>query len=185
MKNRCTNENATNYAIYGGRGITVCRRWLDFEKFWLDMGPTWAKDMSLDRIDPNGNYEPGNVRWATDAQQGLNRRNHVMIATPDGQLPLAEAARRSGVGYQTISARMRYGWKPEELLLPVTKDNSRRQDNVIIPTPNGPMNASDAARRFGFRPATIFTRLRLGWPAEDLLKPIAKVRNRNSKGVFT
>lgn len=73
MKSRCLNPNATGYKNYGGRGITVCARWLDFQNFYADMGPR-PEGTSLDRIDVNGNYEPGNVRWSTDTAQVRNRR---------------------------------------------------------------------------------------------------------------
>lgn len=73
MLNRCTNPNATRWNYYGGRGITVCVRWRDFENFLKDMG-TRPEGHTLDRIDPNGNYEPGNCRWATWHDQRVNRR---------------------------------------------------------------------------------------------------------------
>lgn len=74
MLTRCFNANTDSYRHYGGRGITVCDRWREsFENFLADMGPRSA-GMSLDRIDVNGNYEPGNCRWATDSEQRLNKR---------------------------------------------------------------------------------------------------------------
>ena len=74
MKSRCLNPNRPNYADYGGRGIAVCDRWLEsFENFLADMGPRPA-GMSLDRIDVNGNYEPGNCRWLDATTQQYNKR---------------------------------------------------------------------------------------------------------------
>lgn len=73
MKQRCLNPNNAGYSDYGGRGITVCERWMEFENFYADMGPRPGK-RSLDRENNNGNYEPTNCRWATPKQQVDNRR---------------------------------------------------------------------------------------------------------------
>ena len=75
MKKRCTKPNNSRYGSYGGRGITVCKRWMDsFQAFLADMGLKPSPDLSIDRIDNDGNYEPGNCRWATKEEQSSNKR---------------------------------------------------------------------------------------------------------------
>lgn len=78
MKDRCTNQNHKSYNNYGGRGIKVCERWMDFRNFLKDMGER-PEGMSIDRIDVNGDYEPGNCRWATAKQQSSNKRNSTSL----------------------------------------------------------------------------------------------------------
>lgn len=87
MKRRCFNPTHKSYANYGGRGITVCDRWLQFENFLADMGES-PPDLSIDRINNNGNYEPKNCRWATRSEQQRNKRNTRRLSTPEGDREL-------------------------------------------------------------------------------------------------
>lgn len=75
MKSRCADPRNASYPAYGGRGISVCERWLDFEAFLADMGERPSLDHSIDRIDADGNYEPGNCRWLTRAEQNARRKD--------------------------------------------------------------------------------------------------------------
>ena len=79
MKSRCYSSNRLDFKHYGGRGITVCNEWLDFETFARDMGDPPSDLHSLDRIDSNGNYELSNCRWATQSEQIANRRPHRVV----------------------------------------------------------------------------------------------------------
>lgn len=101
MIRRCTNHNAPYFKNYGGRGISVCDRWRNsFDDFIADMGYPPAEGMSLDRINNDGNYEPGNVRWATSMEQNRNSRSGMrdLSGRVFGRLTVQEYAysRRNG-----------------------------------------------------------------------------------------
>lgn len=93
MVQRCTNPNNDGYGDYGGRGIKVCDRWLNFEDFYADMGDRPSLKYSLDRIDNNGNYEPSNCRWATQTDQSRNQR--LRIDNTSGHKGIRWESRRS------------------------------------------------------------------------------------------
>jgi hypothetical protein len=111
-KARCSNSNRHNWRRYGGRGIRVCDEWInDFAAFYAFMGPRPSPEHSLDRYpDNDGNYEPGNVRWATAAEQARNKStNHVLIID-DQRLCLTEASEKFGRHRRSISRRLDKGW---------------------------------------------------------------------------
>lgn len=116
MKHRCYNPANKDFSIYGGRGIIVCDEWRnDFTAFVKHIGERPSPLHSLDRIDSNGNYEPGNVKWSLPVQQSRNRR-YVHRATVNGEtLTISEWAERIGVKRSAIYARIvNYGYTPEE-----------------------------------------------------------------------
>jgi hypothetical protein len=113
MINRCHNPNAHNYKHYGGRGICVAECWRGpsgFESFFAHVGPRPSPKHSIDRIDNNGNYEPGNVRWATQREQNNNSGRTCRIRILDEELPLTRWAERMGVAPALIRVRLRRGW---------------------------------------------------------------------------
>ena len=121
MLQRCHNKKNSNYPYYGGRGITVCASWSDFTVFLSDMGEC-PDGLSIDRIDNQRGYEPGNCRWVTPRVQGNNRRDNIH-ATFNGQtLTMAEWARVAGLRKETFLNRIKRGWDIERALTePVSK----------------------------------------------------------------
>lgn len=119
MLARCCNPNNKCYGIYGGRGIKVCDRWLhSFKEFFADMGDR-PEGCSLDRINPDGNHEPGNVRWATSVVQQRNKRTSITVQVNGESVLLADLAENLGVQSQTLRARMLRGWSDDQLSRPV------------------------------------------------------------------
>lgn len=116
MVQRCTNPNRHDFASYGGRGITVCEKWRDsFEAFFADMGEK-PVGTSLDRINNNLGYQPGNCRWATKDQQMQNTRATRLITFNGQTMGLNAWAKHVGIGRQSLSDRLRRGWPLEKAL---------------------------------------------------------------------
>ena len=119
MLERCSNRNLKDWPRYGGRGIQVCARWKRFENFLLDMGERPA-GKTLDRFpDNDGNYEPGNCRWATPTEQANHRRPKrcVLFLTARGKTqPIQAWADEVGVRYLLIYQRVQLGWAPERAI---------------------------------------------------------------------
>lgn len=124
MKKRCLNQTDESFKDYGARGIKICSRWIDsFENFLADMGSRPSKTHSLDRIDNNGNYEPGNCKWSTDVQQIRNRRCTQRLECNGENYTIAEWSEKSGLDYDTIKCRIKSGWNPIDA---VTKPSRNR-----------------------------------------------------------
>jgi len=115
MIDRCTNTKGKDWANYGGRGITVCERWRSFENFFVDMGLRPSPKHSVDRIDNDGPYAPGNCRWATPKVQCGNSRQNVLYAYAGRTKPLCDWADESGINRITFYWRFKQGWRGHRL----------------------------------------------------------------------
>lgn len=118
VKERTTNPKNPAYKWYGGRGVSMCTEWQDFSTFqkWADCNG-YGPQLSLDRINNNGNYEPNNCRWATPIQQSNNTRKNNLLTYNGETHTVSEWARLTGIGRSTISNRInRDGWSTAKAL---------------------------------------------------------------------
>ena len=122
---RCTSPSHKQYRDYGGRGITVCDRWLTFDNFYFDMGPRPSKAYSIDRVDNDGPYSPENCRWATDVTQSNNRRNNRILAINGQTKTMAQWGKLRGLGSSVICKRIERGWPIDESILQPVKKKAK------------------------------------------------------------
>jgi hypothetical protein len=132
---RCTNPNNKKYHLYGGRGITVCDRWREsFTAFLEDMGERPSKKHSLDRYpDQNGNYEPGNCRWATIREQNRNKSSNRLVTFQGETLTIAEWAERKGMIWETLDGRLKKWTVEKALTTPVRPTNCQGKTRAKRP----------------------------------------------------
>lgn len=130
MKARCYNTNRSDYHQYGGRGITVCDRWLNsYVNFLEDMGPR-PKGLSLDRIDNNKGYSKDNCRWATPTEQNNNKRSNILLSFKGKTQSISAWAKDLGFNPEVIRKRIRIrGWDVERALTTPLKSNIERNEN--------------------------------------------------------
>lgn len=129
MKTRCFNVRDHAYLRYGGRGISICDEWLDYATFhsWA-LTHGYSEHLSIDRIDNDGNYEPGNCRWVNRKVQANNRRhpsrsprNRILVLHGESKT-LAEWSRTVGINYSALSRRLKRGWSTEKALTTPLKE---------------------------------------------------------------
>lgn len=126
MISRCTTKTARWSRYYWDKGICVCSRWLVFANFVADMGLR-PVNTSIDRIDPNGNYEPTNCRWATRQEQGRNRANNRILTSCGVSRCVTEWSEILGVMSATLTRRKDYGWSDERTLTEPVRAHRRKK----------------------------------------------------------
>ena len=129
MKCRCYNKNHPTYVRYGARGITICDQWRhSFKKFEADIGPRPSRKHTIDRIDNNGNYEPGNCRWSTRYENTRNRSCTRLIEFDGKEMTISEWARHLGIRVHSLFNRFQRGWTIERALTqPLQKKNKAKK----------------------------------------------------------
>ena len=158
MKRRCYTPSDRAFNRYGGRGIKVCDRWLEsYDNFLSDMGLPPTKDHQIDRVDNDGNYEPGNCRWVSRTENARNKSSNRNITAFGETKTLAEWSSEIGVKRETIARRLNSGSSPEEAL----SSNIRRPGKVrIVICPHGSFETiSDCARALGMSISGVHNRV--------------------------
>jgi len=117
MKDRCKNPSHLSWKYYGGKGVTIAERWMDFQNFLEDMGDKPSPDHTIDRIDLKGNYTPENCRWATLEEQGNNKSNNRYITVGCCTLTTAQWTKERGFLKPTIHTRLARGWSERDAVM--------------------------------------------------------------------
>lgn len=173
IKQRCLNPEAPSWADYGGRGITVCERWLEFPNFLADMGVRPSPKHSIDRFpDNDGNYQPGNCRWATWQEQARNRRTTRLVEFRGESKPLKDWCELLGLDYETTIQRIvrqqwsiqdaltlgtgtRHGWNSPSIARRRRPKNNRDQVRRIRALAASGVEQREIAALFGIGQATV------------------------------
>lgn len=169
MKARCLNPRAVEYPQYGGRGIRVCERWLSFENFLADMGEP-PENMSLDRIDNDGDYCPANCRWADNRTQMTNRSDNHFIDWQGERLTIVEWEERFEMPKGRLRRRIHLGMPVERAMQPTTMRPGLKGKRLI--TWRGEtLSVGEWERRLGMPKNRLRQRLYVGWPLERAMCP--------------
>lgn len=160
MKGRCLNPNNKDYKHYGGRGITICDEWLDVEfgftnfYYWA-MENGYTDELTIDRIDVNGNYESSNCRWATILEQRNNMRSNVVLTYKGKSMNLKQWSNYLGIGYSAICDRWHRGYTVDKIL-----DTNVRCSVRYVDFDGKHLSVHDWAELFGIKQDTLSARLK-------------------------
>ena len=167
MRYRCNNPKKWQYKHYGARGVRVCERWESFPAFVEDMGER-PPGYTLDRIDVNGNYEPSNCRWATQAEQMRNASSANLLTHNGETLCLTDWSIKTGISISGLRHRIALGWTVEEILT-TTKTPRGHHLARLLTYKNETHSVAEWARKLGISRLTLSDRLRRGWTVETAL----------------
>ena len=132
IKSRCYNKNNPRYKDYGGRGITICDEWLnDFMNFYnWAMTNGYKENLTIDRIDVNGNYEPNNCRWVTPKIQSNNKRNNIIVKYNNEKMTLKQWSELLNLNYKMVYFNYKRGIKLEDI--PITIEKNKINRSVVM-----------------------------------------------------
>lgn len=167
MKGRCHCKSRPDYKYYGGRGITVCQEWMDykpFEKWALANG--FQNNLTIERNDSNGNYEPGNCCFKTIAEQQRNKRNNINITYKGETKILSEWARLYNLPFKTLKSRLELGFTLDEAF---TKEKHQLRGSKKYNYQGGSYSLTDLAKKIKISKSCLFGRLKR-MSLEDALK---------------
>lgn len=178
MKRRCYNPETESYSDYGARGITVCERWKNsFENFLADMGKRPSNEHSIERINVDGHYEPGNCKWGTIDEQNNNKRTSVHFVMDGEKLSLTQIARKYDIPIATLVSRIYRDKLPiEEAVLKIA---NRR----LVTFKGETKTVGEFARQYGINYGTLRDRLLAGIPFEKAV--IVETKRLVYRGVET
>ncbi len=180
MKKRCLNETHVAYPKYGGAGIKVSKRWIEsFDSFLVDMGARPSLAHSIDRFpNKNGNYEPGNCRWATKTEQNRNKNNNRIIKNGTQSKCMSEWEEETGISRIALRGRLARGWTPEEAL----STKMRVFDSHDKITIDGETRSLvEWATVSGLTYSVLHHRLERGWPLDRLFSPPRRQRTVSNR----
>jgi hypothetical protein len=178
MRARCLHSSNPGYVNYGARGIKVCDRWAEsFDNFLEDMGPRPSSDHSLDRYpDNDGDYEPGNCRWATREEQMNNMRTNRSFEVGDEKLTISQGSKKLGINYSTLKSRLDTGRKGDRLRDEVMGRRMYTHDGLTL-------SLHGWARRTGCQYFTLRQRLLGGMSFHEAISKTSQLTPRTWNGV--
>jgi hypothetical protein len=169
MKSRCSNVNHSAYKNYGGRGISVCKRWLEFEGFYNWVKSSNYKDgLTLERLDVNGDYCPDNCIWITKSKQSSNTRDCIELTYRGKTMIMKEWAEELNIPYSVLQHRIYRGWNTEKALSTPIKSSNRRHCK-LIEYKGEKKSIAEWSRELGINYKTLHNRIYTGWSVERAL----------------
>ena len=183
MKNRCLRPDAMGYSQYGGRGIKVCDEWVSSYHSFRDwaMANGYSDDLTLDRINPDGDYEPINCRWVDMVTQANNKRNNLRVTYKGVTLTAAEWARIFDMKPEVLYKRLKDGWAVEDALtIPKYEYAPRTRGKVEW---NGESHTiAEWSRILNMSQTALYMRFKLGWSTERALTtPVGEFRSHRKR----
>lgn len=175
MRSRCSNPKSDSFKNYGKRGITVCKEWDDFENFYqwsVDNG--YGATLTIDRINNDGNYEPGNCRWADKETQANNMTTNVRVEIEGVTRTISEHSKHYGLDYSCFYYRYVQGFTDREMVKPANK-------KIMVELDGETKNLKEWSRYYDFAYSTIQHRYSKGIRGKDLFAPVNEIQSQKAK----